>query len=146
MNGSTPIFMGNRLKIGLFISPGCFLWLALNFFSLECEFNREIIIDYEITVFVDSFAWYLEFFWKYSELFWSAFSNIRNEYREIRSRITPNTDTFYAVLISQISFLWNFLLQYCFLPRSPTLRKSFYCDPFSYKQKKKSNCFKKCVI
>ena len=50
----------------------------------------------------------------YSELFWSAFSRIRTEYGEIlrispylvrmqenagkmRIRITPNTDTFYAV-------------------------------------------------
>ena len=44
----------------------------------------------------------------YSELFWSAFSRIRTEYREIRStslqsecwkiriRITPNMDTFHA--------------------------------------------------
>ena len=30
----------------------------------------------------------------YSELFWSAFSRIRTEYGEI----TPNTDTFHAVL------------------------------------------------
>ena len=45
----------------------------------------------------------------YWELFWSAFSHIRNEYVEIslriqsecgkmQTRITPNTDTFYAVL------------------------------------------------
>ena len=41
---------------------------------------------------------------QYSELFWSAFSRIRIEYGEIQSvcakmptRITPNTDTFYAV-------------------------------------------------
>ena len=43
----------------------------------------------------------------YSELFWSAFSRIRTEYGEIpdilskcgkmRTRITPNTDTFYSV-------------------------------------------------
>ena len=32
----------------------------------------------------------------YSELFWSAFSSIRNEYGKIRCRITPNTDTFHA--------------------------------------------------
>ena len=45
----------------------------------------------------------------YSGLFWPAFSRIRTKYREIeslriqsecyklRTRITPNTDTFYAV-------------------------------------------------
>ena len=49
----------------------------------------------------------------HSELFWSAFSRIRTEYgeiriislyrvrlREIQTRITPNTDTFYTVLCS----------------------------------------------
>ena len=45
----------------------------------------------------------------YSELFWSVFSRIRTEYGEIlriqyecrkmRTRIIPNTDTFYAVII-----------------------------------------------
>ena len=47
----------------------------------------------------------------YSELFWSVFSRIRTEYGEMRSispysvrmrmqtRITPNTDTFYAVIV-----------------------------------------------
>ena len=47
----------------------------------------------------------------YSELFWSAFSRIRTEYGEMRislrlhtqcekmwTRITPNTDTCYAVM------------------------------------------------
>ena len=43
----------------------------------------------------------------YLELFWSAFSHIRTEYGEknreyltgkMRTRITPNTDTFYAVI------------------------------------------------
>ena len=33
----------------------------------------------------------------YLELFWSIFSRIRAEYEKIRTRITPNTDTFYAV-------------------------------------------------
>ena len=39
----------------------------------------------------------------YSELFWSGFSRIQTEYgeqsecRKMRTRITPNTDTFYAV-------------------------------------------------
>ena len=49
----------------------------------------------------------------YSEFFWHLFSRIRTEYGEIRSisprsvrmgkmrtRITPNTDTFYAVIKS----------------------------------------------
>ena len=49
----------------------------------------------------------------YSELFWSAFSRIRTEYGEIlritrysvrmwemRTRITPNTNTFHAVSLS----------------------------------------------
>ena len=37
----------------------------------------------------------------YSELFWSAFSRVQTKYGEIlkiRTRITPNTDSFYAVL------------------------------------------------
>ena len=33
----------------------------------------------------------------YLELFWSAFSRIRTEYGKMRTRITPNTDTFNAV-------------------------------------------------
>ena len=35
----------------------------------------------------------------YSELFWPIFSSIRTKYGKIRTRITPNTDTFYAVLV-----------------------------------------------
>ena len=35
----------------------------------------------------------------YSELFWSAFSRIRTEYRKMRTRATPNTDTFYPVTV-----------------------------------------------
>ena len=33
----------------------------------------------------------------YFELFWSVFSRIRTEYGKIRTRITPNTDTFHAL-------------------------------------------------
>ena len=36
----------------------------------------------------------------YWELVWSAFSRIQSECREMRTRITPNTDTFYAVIFS----------------------------------------------
>ena len=39
----------------------------------------------------------------YSKLFWPAFPHIRTEYGEIlhiRTRATPNTDTFYAVCFS----------------------------------------------
>ena len=39
----------------------------------------------------------------YSELFWSVLFHIRTEYGKIRTRITPNTATFYAVFFSQIS-------------------------------------------
>ena len=40
-------------------------------------------------------------------LFWSAFSRIRTEYGEsecekMRTRITPDTDTFYAVVFSRV--------------------------------------------
>ena len=45
----------------------------------------------------------------YSELFWSTFSRIWTEQSEcgkMRTRITPNTDTFYAVIIAwQVFFL-----------------------------------------
>ena len=52
----------------------------------------------------------------YSELFWSAFSHIRTEYGKMRTRITPNTGSFYTVKIFSglnvinifgRSFLWN---------------------------------------
>ena len=33
----------------------------------------------------------------YLELFWSAYSSIRTEYGKMRTRITPNTDTFRGV-------------------------------------------------
>ena len=33
---------------------------------------------------------------QYSELFWSAFSCIRTEYGKMRTKITPNTDSFYG--------------------------------------------------
>ena len=36
----------------------------------------------------------------YSELVWPAFSCIRTEYGKMWTRITPNTDTFYAVFIT----------------------------------------------
>ena len=38
----------------------------------------------------------------YSELFWSVFSHTGTEYRKIRTRIAPNTDTVYAVRITII--------------------------------------------
>ena len=40
----------------------------------------------------------------YSELFCSVFSHIRTEYGKIRTRIAPNTDTFYAV---RITIIWD---------------------------------------
>ena len=61
----------------------------------------------------------------YSQLFWSAFSRIRTEYEvslriqskcgKMRTRITPNTDTFYAVL-------WSYLLR----PGPISTLKSYY--------------------
>ena len=33
----------------------------------------------------------------YFELLWSVFSRIQTEYGEMRTKITPNTDTFHAV-------------------------------------------------
>ena len=35
----------------------------------------------------------------YSKLFWSVFSRIQSECGKMRTKITPNTDTFYAVII-----------------------------------------------
>ena len=40
----------------------------------------------------------------YSELFSSVFSRIRTWYGKIRTRITPNTDTFYTVIPKHFSF------------------------------------------
>ena len=56
----------------------------------------------------------------YLELFWPAFSRIRTEYSvhmrieliiqsecgEMQDRITPNTDTYYAVRINQCNFVF----------------------------------------
>ena len=39
--------------------------------------------------------------WPYSELFWSAFSRIQFECGKIRTKVIPNTDTFYVVLLYQ---------------------------------------------
>ena len=49
----------------------------------------------------------------HSELFWSAFSRIQSECGKMRTRITPNTNTFYAMplirlLVSQPQFLHDF--------------------------------------
>ena len=55
----------------------------------------------------------------YSEFFWSVFSRIRSKYGEIqsiqseygkiRTKKTPNTDSFYAVLVTDlISFMHYF--------------------------------------
>ena len=60
----------------------------------------------------------------YSELFWSALSRIRTEYGEIRrissyliqmrkikrTRITPNTDTFHALIFKFVKKNWQFFL------------------------------------
>ena len=58
----------------------------------------------------------------YSELFWSTFSRTRTEYGEIlrispysvrmRTRITPNTNTCYAVFISRFFKLFSQPLEY----------------------------------
>ena len=55
----------------------------------------------------------------YSELFWSVFSRIRTEYgvslripsefRKIRTRITPNTDIFLAVLFNSLINMANIM-------------------------------------
>ena len=37
----------------------------------------------------------------YSEFFWYAFSHSRTDYGQIRTRKTPNTDTFHAVSIAE---------------------------------------------
>ena len=67
----------------------------------------------------------------YSELFWSLFSRIRTEYgrygvtlriqsecRKMRTGITPNTDTFHAVLYNtkMDAFLWVFSVIIYILP------------------------------
>ena len=57
--------------------------------------------------------------WPYSELFWSVFFRIRTEYGEIRTRITPNTDTFYTV-----SF-FVFYLPYVIIPVITSKRVNF---------------------
>ena len=45
----------------------------------------------------------------YSESFWSTLSRIRSESGKIRTRITPNTDNSYAVIISAIhEWIYNF--------------------------------------
>ena len=41
----------------------------------------------------------------YPELFWSAFSRIQTEYGKMRTRTTPNTDTFYAVIILIVTIM-----------------------------------------
>ena len=41
----------------------------------------------------------------YSDLFWSTFSRIQSEWGKMRTRITPNTDAFYAVLFKVDSTL-----------------------------------------
>ena len=61
----------------------------------------------------------------YSEFFWSVYSHIRSEYgdlrskypyslqmRKIRTRKTPNTDTFHAVIMSPILSLLLALITY----------------------------------
>ena len=60
----------------------------------------------------------------YSEFFWSIFSRIRTEYREIlgislysvqmrenTDQKTPNTDTFYAIIASQEVKLFLFIVE-----------------------------------
>ena len=37
----------------------------------------------------------------YPELLWSAFARIQTKYEKMRTRTTPNTDTFHAVTISK---------------------------------------------
>ena len=74
--------------------------------------------------------------WPYSELFWSAFSHIRTGYRKMRTRITPNTDTFYAMTLLSIlapcktnldhsSDLRNFSVRVFFSFNSKGLRYSY---------------------
>ena len=41
----------------------------------------------------------------YAEFFWSAFSSIWTECRKIRTRKTPNTDTFHAVIIQRLDHI-----------------------------------------
>ena len=70
----------------------------------------------------------------YSEFFWSVFSRIRTEYqskcRKIRTRITPNTDIFYAVFYSAIHSVSCFIL----------LGRSFQSKYEKIRKRKKSVC------
>ena len=63
--------------------------------------NRLITTFYFLIYFIQILALTLCEKYSHSEFFWSVFSRIQTEYGEIRSirtRKTPNTDTFHAVL------------------------------------------------
>ena len=75
--------------------------------------NNHLLIIHQHQCFHVSPSYSLRKKYSYSELFWSAFARIRIEHGEIRvslriqseygkmwTRITPNTDTFHAVLSS----------------------------------------------
>ena len=75
--------------------------------SLFCVFDKKHwklnIVGFTAVPFHCTISFPLRKKYPYLELFWSAFSRIRTEYGEIlecgkmRTRITPNTDTFHAV-------------------------------------------------
>ena len=68
----------------------------------------------------------------YPEFFWSVFSCIQSECGKILSRKTPNTDTFYAVLLT-LNF---YKVLYCIV------LKSFCIGPPTEKENKSCLCIK----
>ena len=81
--------------------------------SIKYPLNEEIWLSQSVIDFISmSVSWVYHYCFNnvmnslrkkcpYLELFWFFSSRIRTEYGEIRTRITPNTDTFHAVIDSK---------------------------------------------
>ena len=74
----------------------CFNFCSYSF-SLFKNHTKLLINILPCAFYIFHHTWSLHIKCPYSELLWSIFSHIRTEYVKMRTRITPNTDTFYAV-------------------------------------------------
>ena len=97
-------------------------------FQMVCSKNAESNKEWSGKKQIQKLNWTLHEKFPYSELFWSVFSRIQSDCGKMRTRITPNMDTFYAMEVTLYS--GQFLL------RDP---EGYFCFDYSSGELNKSN-------
>ena len=97
-------------------------------FQMVCSKNAESNKEWSEKKQIQKLNWTLHEKFPYSELFWSVFSRIQSDCGKMRTRITPNMETFYAMEATLYS--GQFLL------RDP---EGYFCFDYSSGELNESN-------